>query len=140
MKTVANFPDLASARLAQSLLAAEEIESEIPDEFFSGIDWQMGTALQGIRLRVMPEDEEAARALLETPTPLAEVDEVPEAGSTTGCPRCSSAAIGPPRWKRRAKALTMLVPLLLLFYPLIALAWKQACYSCGHQWNDGAGS
>ena len=52
METVGNFPDLASARVVQSLLEAEGIEAQIPDEYFSGVDWQMNTALRGVRVTV----------------------------------------------------------------------------------------
>jgi hypothetical protein len=133
METVGNFPDLAAAKFAQSLLAAEGIESEIPDEFFSGIDWQMGTALHGVRLSVTPEEAEAARSILEPPTPWIEESEG-KVGEPK-CPRCGSTIIGPPRWKRRIKALTMLAPILLVFYPLVAFAPKSACYACGHRWT-----
>ena len=132
MQTVANFPDLAAAKLAQSLLAAEGIEADIPDEFLSGIDWQMGTALHGIRLRVAPDDAEAARAILEAePWP----EESAEPSGEPQCPRCGSTRVGPPAWKRRVKALTLVAPFLLLLYPLVALAPDNACLACGHHWK-----
>ena len=38
MYTIANFPDLASAQVAQSLLESADIMSVIPDESLAGID------------------------------------------------------------------------------------------------------
>ena len=133
METVGNFPDLAAAKFAQTLLAAENIESEIPDEFLSGIDWQMGTALHGVRLTVTPEDAEAARSILELPV---RTEERESELDEPKCLRCGSTRIGPPAWRRRIKALTMLAPILLVLYPLIAFAPKLACHSCGHRWTE----
>src|SRR5437763_15735580 len=64
VETIASYPDLISAQLAQSLLEAEGIDTSIPDENFAGIDWQWSTALNGIRLQVAPYDIESAMALL----------------------------------------------------------------------------
>jgi len=39
METIENFPDLASAEVARSVLDAEGIVSVIPEEYLSGLDW-----------------------------------------------------------------------------------------------------
>jgi hypothetical protein len=136
METVGNFPDLASARVAQSLLEGADIHSEIPDEFLSGVDWQMNTALHGVRLRVAREDAESATLLLGDYlfTPNTAGDDI---DNEYCCPACHSTTIGPPRWKRRMKALALLFPPLLLLYPLLAVATRNTvCFSCGHKWNE----
>lgn len=130
MQTVGNYPDLASARVAQSLLEAEGIEAVIPDEYLAGVDWQLGTAIQGVRLQVRDEDAEEARDLLAQP--------VPAEGEP--CPRCGSDAVTPARWKQRIKALTLLVPILapviVLLWPLFALVRpSMQCTACGHRWK-----
>lgn len=130
METVGNYPDLASARLAQSLLAAEGIEALIPDEHLAGLDWQLGTAIQGVRLQVRDEDAEEARDLLAQPVP-AEGDH---------CPRCGSDVVIEARWKNRLKAAALLVPflapLVLLVWPVLALVRPpMRCASCGHGWK-----
>lgn len=135
METIGNFPDLASARVAQSLLDAEGIVAEIPDEHLSGIDWQMNSALRGIRLTVAPEDAAAARELL------AELEAADEADLEPGdapdaCPKCSSESVGPPSWKKRMKALSLFFFPALVLYPLFALlSHRKQCYSCGARWS-----
>lgn len=128
METVGNFPDLASAQVAQSLLEAEGIAAEIPDEFLCGLAWQYGSALQGVRLRVAPEDAEAARLILEGGS----VDPVEPPAEGDLCPACRSPRVGEPRWKRRIKAGAILFFPLLIFYPLLLLfSARQECLDCG---------
>jgi hypothetical protein len=90
VETIATYPDLISAQLAQSLLDAEGIDSTIPEENIAGIDWQWSTALQGIRLQVAAEDAEPAKALLSTPTDLNIAEAATESGSLDAAPeeRC----------------------------------------------------
>jgi len=143
MKTVGNFPDLASARLAQAMLEGEGIPSTIPDEYLAGLDWRMSGALGGVRLQVSPEHAEAAVALLEQGTIVdsAELDRLAvgddQVSDVEICPSCSSSSIGPARPRRRAKALTMLFfPFLLLAWPFLAAARrKRLCSECGHIWH-----
>lgn len=131
--TVGNYPDLASAHLAQSVLEAEGIDSVIPDENLAGIDWQMGTALHGVRLQVAAEDADDARALLATL--LVEDDAVPDPAEPH-CPRCGSADIRTARWKHRLKAVTLFMPILLLIWPIVWLIpLRRTCNPCGNRWT-----
>jgi len=145
MKTVGNFPDLVSARLAQAMLEGEGIPSTIPDEHLAGLDWRMSGALGGVRLQVSDEHAEAAAALLEQGTMVdsAELDRLAvgndQVPDTEICPSCGSSSIGPARPRRRAKALTMLFfPFLLLAPFLAASRRKQICSACGHTWRPTA--
>ena len=138
MKTVANFPDLASAQLAKSLLESEGIEALIPDEHLAGIDWRLGTAIQGVRVQVDDEDAEEARGLLEgddvavDEEMLESADAIPAADL---CPRCGSSETASPKWKRRLKAATLIFPLLIFAWPFLAAGQRLACTSCGHEWS-----
>lgn len=141
--TVGRYPDLASAKLAQSMLEAVGIAATVPDEGMAGLDWRLVPGLGGVRLQVAAEDAEAAAELLAGDHPLdaAGVDEmagdVAPATDRDACPACGSAAIAPARLRRRAKALTMLFfPVLLVVWPLIALVPRRlVCASCGHRWR-----
>lgn len=129
MRTIGNFPDLASAQVAQSLLDAEGITATIPDEYLAGIDWQMSTALQGVRLQVAAEDAEDAAAILAT---IAAPTEAP----SDVCPSCGSDALGPPSWRRRLKGLFMLFPPLVVLAPLLLFGRKTlVCSKCGNRWK-----
>jgi len=141
VETVGTYPDLISAQLAQSLLEAEGIEAWIPDENVAGIDWQMGTALQGIRLQVAPRDLLSAAALLAAPGVSFDGENAPReeapADADVRCPHCGSTLMGPGRWRRRLKALTMFLPLLILLWPiLVRLGPKFECLQCGRLWKE----
>lgn len=131
METIGNYPTLADAELAQSLLEAEGIIATIPEEHIAGIDWRWATALQGIRLQVDEEDAGAARALLEEK---GEIEHEPPQQLDL-CPQCGSPEITESPWKRRLKAATMLMPVLLLVWPFVfAIEPKMKCEACGHRW------
>jgi hypothetical protein len=131
MQTVGNFPDIASAQSAAAVLRGEGIESLIPDENFAGIDWQIGTALHGIRLQVAPDDFAAAEELLRAKPEMEE-----ELPAEELCPACRSAETGPAKWKQRIKALGLFFPPVLLFWPVWAtLGPLQTCRKCGHEWR-----
>ena len=71
--TIATFLNLLEAQVARGLLQAAGIECVLLDEYASGIHWAHGD-LGGIRLQVRESEAEAARALLESAPPPAEVD------------------------------------------------------------------
>ena len=144
METIGNYPDLASAQVASALLAGEGIEASIPDEQFAGIDWTMTTALHGVRVQVPPEEAERARELLVQAFAEGEPDtpelEPPVLGVDV-CPRCQSASIGRARWRTRLKAATIMVPWLLLVWPLIlAIKPRMQCSACGLLWREADSS
>ncbi len=126
------------------MLAGEGIEASIPDEQFAGIDWSMTTALHGIRVQVAPEDAERARELLAQAFAEGEPDSPEQDPPVLGvdvCPRCQSASIGQSRWRTRLKAATVLVPWLLLVWPLIlAIKPRMKCSACGLRWPEADSS
>jgi len=139
METIANFADLASAQLARSLLEAEGIPAAIPDEHLAGIDWRLGTAIQGIRVQVEPENAEEAKQLLariDVDFDLPEHPSIEADSAEEQCPQCGSDRIGPAPWKRRLKAATLLFPPLIFFWPLLSAGEKESyCSSCKHSWT-----
>ena len=141
MITIGNFPDLASARIALSYLEAAGIRAVILDEFLAGLDWRLGTAIQGIRLQVQPEDEQAARELLAAEFQGAEEDgefteEPLQKAETILCPACGSDRVGPPSWRKKTKAAALFFPVVLLAWPLVALIEsRHQCAACGHAWR-----
>ena len=137
MITVGNYPDLASAQIAQSLLDAAGIEATIPDEFLAGVNWQMSVALHGVRLQVTPDDADAARAVLAEGLRGDAAEEQP--GDTDGvdvCAACGSGWIVGPRWKQRLKAVSLVFPFALLAWPFLSSVKPRfQCGSCGHVWR-----
>jgi hypothetical protein len=143
VKTVARFPDLTSAQLAQSMLEAAGIPCSIPDEHSAGLDWRLTGGLGGVRLQVPPEHAEAAVQLLERDAAIddAELEKLAECGPPLSdrdfCPACGSPSVASAPSRRRAKALTMLfAPALLVAGPLLAADRpKLVCSTCGHVWR-----
>jgi hypothetical protein len=135
--TAGNYADLASAEVAASLLDAAGIECVIPDANFAGINWQMATALHGVRVQVGSDDLEVARAALETryeSAPDEEHMQTPSPGDS--CIACGSESIGQPKWKNRMKAIAIFFPLALLAWPvLVAVNSRVQCCSCGRAWR-----
>ena len=62
---------LHEAEFVKSVLAAEGIDADIPDEHTMGVQPLYGAAIGGVRVRVRPEDfaraTEALAAVLENP-------------------------------------------------------------------------
>lgn len=142
METVGNFPDLASAQVSQSVLKARGIATLIPDEYLAGVDWQLITALKGIRLQVAPADVEQAKWLLAQTSPAPDFsaeNDAEDGNEQEACPRCGSTLVGPPPWKRRLKAASFLFPALVFLWPVFALAvGNRTCFSCGLAWDHEA--
>jgi len=144
LKTAGNFGDLASAQVARSFLEGAGIQCEIRDEFLSGVDWQLNTALHGVRLQVSDEDFESAKDLLAQQLPVADLPTAEETNQgfqtdqdDVRCPACGSTSVGPPSWKRRMKALSLLFPPLLLLYAVLAYANSTiTCHDCAHRFEE----
>ncbi|HEX2641534.1 MAG TPA: DUF2007 domain-containing protein [Thermoanaerobaculia bacterium] len=138
MKTVGNFPYLALAQLAQTVVEDEGIPALVPDQYIAGLEWRYTTAIGGVRLQVPPEHEEAARALLANPQPIdpADLDTIGKVDEESRCPSCGSEVIRPSRLRHGAKALTMLLsPVFLLLWPVLVLgSYRLHCMTCDHEW------
>lgn len=134
--TVGNYADLASAEVAASLLEAADIECVIPDENLAGINWEIGTALQGIRVQVADENLEAARVALEDHFETPPDEKATPPSQEDVCEACGSESIGRPKWKNRLKAIALFFPLALLAWPVLAAVnSRMQCSSCGHAWR-----
>lgn len=59
---------LQEAELVKSVLEAEDIRTEIPDEYAAGVQPFLGTTISGIRVMVEAKDIERAEDLLNSGT------------------------------------------------------------------------
>jgi hypothetical protein len=62
--TVERFPDAIAAELARARLESAGIGAHLADELTVSVDWQLTTAIGGIRLQVATEQSVEARAVL----------------------------------------------------------------------------
>jgi len=67
MVTIRSFPDVMQAWLAKSSLESAGIECYLVDDNMVRLDWGISIVLGGVKLRVKPEDAEAALVLLDQP-------------------------------------------------------------------------
>lgn len=69
MVTIRSFPDVMQAWLAKSSLESAGIECDLVDDNMVRLDWGISIVLGGVKLRVKPEDAEAALVILDEPVP-----------------------------------------------------------------------
>src|SRR5580658_3700633 len=88
--TLRQFRDLPDALLAKGSLESAGIDAYLVDDNMIRMDWFISNLLGGIKLKVHPEDVEAASEILNQPTP--EMLDVEGVGNVEQpkCPRCQS--------------------------------------------------
>src|SRR5208283_4410885 len=85
--TLRQFRDLPEALLAKGSLESAGIQAYLIDDNMIRMDWFYSNLLGGIKLKVHPEDAEAAREILNQPIPeMLDVEGVGKFGQTK-CPR-----------------------------------------------------
>lgn len=78
MVTIRSFPDVMQAWLAKASLESAGIECYLVDDNMVRLDWGASIVLGGVKLRVKPEDAEAALVFLDQPVPEEPGDDDPE--------------------------------------------------------------
>ncbi len=88
--TLRQFRDLPDALLAKGSLESAGIQAYLVDDNMIRMDWFISNLLGGIKLKVHPEDAEAASEILNQPIP--EMIEVEGIGNfeQPKCPQCQS--------------------------------------------------
>ncbi len=88
--TLRQFRDLPDALLAKGSLESAGIQAYLVDDNMIRMDWFISNLLGGIKLKVRPEDAEAASEILNQPIP--EMLDVEGVGNfeQPKCPRCQS--------------------------------------------------
>lgn len=111
--TLRQFRDLPEALLAKGSLESAGIQAYLIDDNMIRMDWFISNLLGGIKLKVRPEDAEAAAEILNQPIP--EMFEVEGVGNVEQpkCPQCQS---------------------LDCTYVVETGAWT--CYACGNHWQE----
>jgi hypothetical protein len=86
--TLRQFRDLPEALLAKGALESAGIESFLADDNMVRMDWFISNLIGGIKIKVKPEDLEAAQEILDQPIP--ERFDVEGVGDyqQPGCPKC----------------------------------------------------
>jgi Putative prokaryotic signal transducing protein len=129
--TLRQFRDLPEALLAKGSLESAGIQAYLIDDNMIRMDWFISNLLGGVKLKVHPEDAEAANEILNQPIP--EMLEVEGIGSFAQpkCPNCQSLDVSDEGLDQPVAYLTAYVGVPL---PRQKHGWT--CHACGAEWED----
>jgi Putative prokaryotic signal transducing protein len=130
--TIAQYRDLPTAGLSQSILESAGITCFLDNQFMIGINWLYSNALGGVKLQVLEKDVEQALKLLKDHSDSEQSDEKEEMDQLPPfvCPECGGREITTINYTRKFAALSLLFSLPLLFF-----AKRHVCKECGHKWK-----
>jgi hypothetical protein len=130
MITIRQFRDLPEALLAKGSLESAGIECALGDDNMVRMDWFISNFIGGVKLRVQPEDAEAAIEILDQPIPegfdVAGVGEYQQ----PHCPKCQSLDVN----FQEVAPVAFLTTLVSVPIPFHRRAWR--CHSCDAEWED----
>lgn len=125
------YRDLPEALLAKGCLDSAGIESYLADDNMVRLDWFYSNLVGGIKLRVRPEDVEAANEILSQPIPdTLEVEGVGEYEQPK-CPRCQSLDVN---YRELDKLISYGSAGIGFPVPVHRRAWR--CHTCRNEWED----
>jgi hypothetical protein len=129
--TVRQFRDLPDALLAKGSLESAGIEAYLVDDNMIRMDWFISNLLGGIKLKVRPEDAEAANEILNQPIPtMIDVEGIGTVEQPK-CPQCESLDIMDRELDKPVAYLSAYVGL-----PVPAQRSGWTCHACGHRWEE----
>jgi hypothetical protein len=131
--TLRQFRDLPEALLAKGALESAGIESFLADDNMVRLDWFLSNLIGGIKIKVKPEDLEAAQEILDQPIP--EGFDVEGVGDyqQPRCPKCQSLDV---TFQQLNQPIAYGSAWLSLPMPVHYKAWR--CRACEHEWKDGS--
>ena len=129
--TLRQFRDLPEALLAKGSLESAGIQAYLVDDNMIRMDWFISNLLGGIKLKVRPEDAEAAGEILNQPIP--EMLDVEGVGSfeQPRCPRCQSLDVS---YEELNKEFSYLTAYAGVPIPVYKKGWT--CHACGNEWEE----
>src|SRR5580658_2552567 len=129
--TLRQFRDLSEALLAKGSLESAEIQAYLVDDNMIRMDWFISNLLGGIKLKVHPEDAEAANEILNQPIP--ETLDFEGAGNfeQPKCPKCQSLDIS---FEELNKPVAYFSAYAGVSIPAHKQGWT--CHACGNEWED----
>jgi putative signal transducing protein len=127
------FRDLPEALLAKGALESAGIESFLADDNMVRMDWFISNLIGGIKIKVKPEDLEAAQEILDQPIPEGfEVEGVGDYQQPT-CPTCGSLDV---TFQQLNQPVAYGSAWMKLPLPVHYKAWR--CRACKHEWKAAA--
>lgn len=129
--TLRLFRDLPDALLAKGSLESAGIQAYLVDDNMIRMDWFISNLLGGIKLKVRPEDAEAATEILNQPIP--ETLDVEGVGifDQPKCPQCQSLDVSFEELNKQVAYISAYVGVPV---PVSKKGWT--CQACGHEWEE----
>ena len=133
--TLRQFRDLPEALLAKGSLESAGIQAYLVDDNMIRMDWFISNLLGGIKLKVRPEDAEAAGEILNQPIP--EMLNVEGVGNfeQPKCSRCQSLDVTYAELNKEFSYLTAYAGVPI---PVYKKGWT--CHACGNEWEEQGGA
>jgi len=123
---IATFSTAVDAHLCRMALEEAEIPCWVFNDNLAGVHVPLGMAI-GVSVRVRPEDEAAAREILEA----VRAGAVAAPDETAPCPRCGTETVR----KGTVDRIATLATALTTGPPLAQSKWEYRCPACGHTWD-----
>lgn len=131
--TLRKYRDLPEALFAKGALDSSGIQSYLVDDNMVRVDWFWSNLLGGIKLKVRPEDVEAATEILNQPIPeRLEIDGVGEYEQPK-CPKCQSLDVS---YRELNKLVSYGSAYVGLPIPVHHEGW--CCHACHNEWEEEA--
>ena len=133
--TLRQIRDLPEALLAKGSLESAGIQAYLVDDNMIRMDWFISNLLGGIKLKVRPEDAEAAGEILNQPIP--EMLNVEGVGNfeQPKCSRCQSLDVTYAELNKEFSYLTAYAGVPI---PVYKKGWT--CHACGNEWEEQGGA
>jgi hypothetical protein len=129
--TLRQFRDLPEALLAKGSLESAGIQAYLVDDNMIRMDWFISNLLGGIKLKVSPEDAEAATEILNQPIPeMLDIEDIGEFEQPR-CPHCQSLDISFEELNKQVAYMTAYAGAPI---PLSKQGW--ICHVCGNTWEN----
>ena len=132
--TLRQFRDLPEALLAKGSLESAGIQAYLVDDNMIRMDWFYSNLLGGIKLKVRPDDADAAHEILAQPIP--DAIEVEGVGryEQPRCPKCQSLDVS---FRELNKLVSYGSAYLGVPVPVHTKAWT--CHACQTAWEEQTG-
>ncbi len=129
--TIREYRDLLEAQMAKGNLESAGIESYLVDDNIISLNWFYSNLVGGVKLKVHPDDVEAANEILNQPIP--ENLNVEGVGDyeQPKCPRCQSLDVS---YRELEKLVSYGSAYLGVPIPVHKKAWS--CHACGNEWRE----
>jgi DNA-directed RNA polymerase subunit M/transcription elongation factor TFIIS len=129
--TLRKFRDLPEALLAKGGLESAGIEAYLVDDNMIRMDWFYSNLIGGIKLKVRPEDVDAANEILSQPIPEAIEIEGADSYEQPKCPQCQSLDVS---YRQLNKLVSYGSLYLGVPIPVHTKAWT--CQACRYAWEE----